>query len=73
MNILIREMEAVIQSTTVPRRENPIAANTAGPQAPDTAMPEPRIPDEPRLGALELRSPSVAPQATGAGPRRREG
>lgn len=73
MNILIREMETVIQSTTVPRREKPTAANIAGPQAPDTAMPEPRIPDEPRLGALALRSPAVAPQAAGAGPRRREG
>jgi len=74
MNLLIREMEAVIQGTGVPRRDNPSPnAATADTRIPESAAaPQPRIPEEPRLGALEWRTPSAAPQAIGGGARRQE-
>jgi predicted Rossmann-fold nucleotide-binding protein len=73
MNLLIREMQAVIQGADVPRRPASPSVVSADARPSDAAIPQPRIPDEPRLGALELRTPSVSQHAVGAGPRRRDG
>jgi hypothetical protein len=72
MNLLIREMEAVIQSVDVPRRSSPESAGAVDVRAPEATIPPPRIQDEPRLGPLELRAPTVSAQAVGGGTRRRE-
>ena len=73
MNLLIREMQAVIQGADVPRRPASPSVVSADARPSDAAIPQPRIPDEPQLGALELRTPSVSQHAVGAGPRRRDG
>ena len=73
MNLLIREMEAVIHGTSLARRDSPAAATAVDTRAPDALAPEPQIPEEPRLGALELQDSAAAPRVVGTGSRRREG
>jgi hypothetical protein len=72
MGLLIREMEAVIHGTSLARRDSPAAA-AVDTRAPDALAPEPQIPEEPWLGALELQDSSAAPRVVGTGSRRREG
>lgn len=73
MNLLAREMEAVIQSADVPRRDHLVNVAAADARPSDAALPRPRSPEEPELGALELRTPSISQHALVAGPRRRDG
>ena len=73
MNLLIREMEAVIQGKSAPRRDSPTAATAIDTPAPDGLAAESQIPEEPWLGALELQDSSVAPRVVGTGSRRRDG
>jgi len=72
MSLLIREMEAVIQSADELRRDKAERANLIDARVPDAMIPQPQIPDEPRLGTLESPTPSIAPHVLGAGPRRRD-
>lgn len=46
MNLLIREMEVVFQSTTTPRRENSMSAPRPCRHRPEPVHPEPRVPAE---------------------------
>lgn len=72
MDLMIREMEAIIQRAAAGRRDHPADTGTADTHAVDAAAPPPGVAVEPRLGALELRTPSHAPHALG-GRRRRDG